>query len=76
MGLKQPERVADQPIPPSAQFKEAVELYLYSPYVDLTCYRVILFSVHCLGNLITFICPITESGFAVPLKNESNIGVA
>ena len=32
-GIKRPERGADQPPPTSAEVKERVELYLYSPIV-------------------------------------------
>jgi hypothetical protein len=41
-GIKRPGRGVDHPPPTSAEIKERVELYLYSPlWAFMACYRVI-----------------------------------
>jgi len=40
-GVKRPGRGVDHPLPSSAEVKERVELYLYSPFWDfVACYRL------------------------------------
>jgi hypothetical protein len=38
--IKRPKRGVDQPPPSSAEVKERVELYLYSPFAFVACSRV------------------------------------